>query len=121
MNPNNFQFHRALSLVNACLTSTTESFIEVSEEELNDEEDQTVKIPEMEPPEEVSEAQPEEEKTSEGSLSETTEDDNDEIAASGENEPQEETEGESTAAPAANEWEDFDAVRKTDRCFLKEK
>lgn len=77
--------------------------------------------PEMEPPEEISEDQHEEEKTSEGSSSETKEDDNDEVAVSEEKEPQEETEGESSTAPAANEWEDFDTVRKTHRCFLKEK
>lgn len=71
-------------------------------------------IPDMEPPEEASEGQPEEEKTSEGSSSETKEDDKDEITASEEKEPREETEGESSAAPAANEWDDFDTVRKTD-------
>lgn len=97
--------------------STTESFVEVSEEELNDEENQMATIREMEPPKEVSEDQPEEEKSTDGSLSETKEDDDDEIAASEAKEPEEGTEGESSAAPADNEWEDFDAVRRMDRCF----
>lgn len=95
--------------------STTESFIEVSEEELNDEEDEIATIREMEPRKEASEDQREEEKSSDGSLSEAKEDDDDdnnEIAAPDEKEPEEGTEGESSAAPAANEWEDFDAVRK---------
>lgn len=78
-------------------------------------------IPDEKPPEEASEDQSEEEKASDGSSSETQEDDNDGIAASKEKEAQEEAEGESSAAPVANEWEDFDTVGITDLSFLKEK
>lgn len=103
------------------MTSTTEGFIEVSDEELSEEVDQEAAFPEVESPEEISEDHPADEKTSEGSSSETKQADVDENAASQETEMQEEIEEESSSAPAANEWEDFDAVRKTDGCFLSEK
>lgn len=96
--------------------STTESFIEVSEEEFNNEEVEVATGKEMESPEDISEDQLEEEKTTGGSLSETKEDD-DEISASEEKEPEQGTEEESSAAPAVNEWEDFDAVSELGRCF----
>lgn len=80
--------------------------------------DRKAAIPELESPEEISEDQAEDEKTSEGSSSETGH--VVEIAASEEKETRGEMEGESSAAPAANEWEDFDTVR-TDGCFFEGK
>lgn len=119
-----YNFSKHQSIILFCIT---ESFIEVSEEEFNEEDkdDQLVMIREKRSPENVDEDRPEEEKITEESLSDAsnsvnTKEEDDKIRATEEKELKEQTETESGFTPAVNEWEHLDTVSVADGCFLSD-